>query len=145
MYADSLLINSIIGEGTKLRGEFELKGLLRIDGEFIGKIDDKGGRVLVGVNGKAVAGPTVDPATPFIIAEIIIIGGKVKGHVKAMKRLVLLDTAELIGDIETPRIVADEGAFYEGKCTVTKQPGTEDDKLSDQKVLSMAKRSLGSH
>lgn len=144
VYGENLLINSIIGEGTKLRGEFELNGLLRIDGEFIGKIA-KGGRVLVGVNGKATAAETVKSDEPFICADIIIVGGKVKGHLRATKRLVLLATADLAGDIETPRIVAEEGVFFEGKCTVVKAPGGEADTLSDQKVIDMAKRSVAGH
>ena len=35
---DDAFINSIIGEGTRFKGEFDLNGLLRIDGDFSGVI-----------------------------------------------------------------------------------------------------------
>ena len=47
---DGAMLNSIIGEGTKFKGEFDLDGLLRIDGDFSGIIRSKG-KVLV--NGRA--------------------------------------------------------------------------------------------
>ena len=46
------LINSIIGEGTRFRGDIELRGLLRIDGDFQGNIKADG-RVLIGRLGRA--------------------------------------------------------------------------------------------
>ena len=41
------VVNSLIGEGTRFRGDFDLEGLLRIDGDFEGSVRTKG-RVLVG-------------------------------------------------------------------------------------------------
>ena len=58
-------VNSIIGEGTTLRGDFDLNGLLRIDGMFFGKVKTNG-KVLVGKNGIAES---------TIIAGPVIIGG----------------------------------------------------------------------
>ena len=64
-------VNSIIGEGTTLRGDFDLNGLLRIDGKFYGSVNTNG-RVLVGKNGIAES---------TIIANTVVIGGKVKGDI----------------------------------------------------------------
>lgn len=140
MAAEDFIINSIIGEGTKLRGDFEeLNGLLRIDGEFTGRVR-KGGRVLVGVTGNAVA-QDVPEGEYFLNSEIIIVGGTIKGNIKASKRIVLLETARIFGNLETPRLVAEEGAMIEGKCSVIKSDANEEDKLSDKKVLTMARKS----
>ena len=63
-----IVVNSIIGEGTKFRGDFELNGLLRIDGAFEGKIESEG-KVLVGRHGSAVA-PTIRARTGREVAPI---------------------------------------------------------------------------
>ena len=47
--ADATLLNSIIGEGTRLRGEFGIDGLLRIDGDFCGTIRTTGKILVAGL------------------------------------------------------------------------------------------------
>ncbi|MCK5736372.1 MAG: polymer-forming cytoskeletal protein, partial [Spirochaetaceae bacterium] len=59
------LINSIIGDGTRFRGDLDLKGLLRIDGDFEGNIRTEG-RVLVGKGGRARC---------LIVADTVVVGG----------------------------------------------------------------------
>ncbi len=101
-------VNSIIGEGTTLRGEFNLNGLLRIDGVFYGKVKTNG-KVLVGKNGVAEC---------TIISGTVVIGGKVKGDILATERITLLSTGELIGNIKTPRLVIEEGVVFDGTCEI---------------------------
>jgi len=101
-------VNSIIGEGTKLKGEFELNGLLRIDGNFQGRVKTKG-KVLVGKNGTAEC---------EIIAGTIVIGGKVKGDIIATEKVTLLSTGQLEGSIKTPRLVIEEGVIFNGTCEI---------------------------
>ena len=105
---DDSYVNSIIGEGTTLRGEFQLDGLLRIDGVFFGKVVTKG-KVLVGKNGRAECD---------IFAGTVVIGGKVTGEVIAMEKITLLSTGELIGTIKTPRLVIEEGVVFDGTCEI---------------------------
>ena len=101
-------VNSIIGEGTTLRGEFDLNGLLRIDGIFYGKVKTNG-KVLVGKNGVAEC---------TIISGTVGIGGKVNGDILATERITLLSTGELIGNIKTPRLVIEEGVVFDGTCEI---------------------------
>lgn len=103
------LINSIIGEGTRFRGDLDLQGLLRIDGDFEGNIKTDG-RVLVGRNGRARCA---------IEAGTVVIGGVVKGDVKAAGKVVVLSTGMVIGNIRTPNLVVEEGVILHGHCTVT--------------------------
>ena len=107
-YKEEAFVNSIIGEGTRLSGDFDLNGLLRIDGEFQGKVRTKG-KVLVGKNGIAEC---------QIFAGTVVIGGKVVGDIFATERVILLSTGELIGNIKTPRIVIEEGVIFEGTCEI---------------------------
>jgi len=113
---DDSFVNSIIGEGTKLRGDFDLNGLLRIDGEFYGKVRTNG-KVLVGKNGVAEC---------EIIAGTIVIGGKVKGDIIATEKVTLLSTGELIGNIKTPRLVVEEGVIFDGTCEIIEDRGKLD-------------------
>lgn len=105
---EDAFVNSIIGEGTTLRGEFELNGLLRIDGIFYGKVRTNG-KVLVGKNGIAECD---------VVAGTVVIGGRVKGKVIATERITLLSTGELIGTIITPRLVIEEGVVFDGTCEI---------------------------
>jgi cytoskeletal protein CcmA (bactofilin family) len=122
---DDAYVNSIIGEGTTLRGEFELDGLLRIDGVFFGKVVTNG-KVLVGKNGKAECD---------IVASTVVIGGTVKGEVIATERITLLSTGELIGTIKTPRLIIEEGVVFDGTCEIIE----DKDKLEKLKIQHLGK------
>ncbi len=101
-------VNSIIGEGTTLRGDFDLNGLLRIDGAFYGKVRTNG-KVLIGKNGRAEC---------EIVAGTVVIGGDVKGEITATERITLLSTGVLNGSIRTPRLIIEEGVVFNGKCEI---------------------------
>lgn len=106
---DSALINSIIGEGTRFRGDLDLKGLLRIDGDFEGNIRTEG-RVLVGKGGRARC---------LIEAGTVVVGGIVKGDIKATTKVVLLSTCVVIGNIKSPQLLVEEGVLLHGHATIT--------------------------
>lgn len=101
-------VNSIIGEGTTLHGDFDINGLLRIDGTFYGRVQTSG-KVLIGKNGRAEC---------EIIAGTVIIGGKVRGEIIALEKIILLSTGELIGNIKTPRLTIEEGVVFDGQCEI---------------------------
>ena len=121
------LINSIIGEGTRFRGDIELRGLLRIDGDFQGNINPDG-RVLIGRPGRAQC---------LIEADTVVVGGILKGDIRAESKIVLLSTAMVIGDIRSPQIIVEEGVIIHGYCTVSRDaavlaaaPSREDELFS---------------
>lgn len=121
------LINSIIGEGTRFRGDIELRGLLRIDGDFQGNIKADG-RVLIGRLGRAQC---------LIEADTVVVGGILKGDIRAESKIVLLSTSMVIGDIRSPQIVVEEGVIIHGYCTVSRDaavlaaaPSREDELFS---------------
>jgi len=107
------LINSIIGDGTRFRGDLELHGLLRIDGDFEGNIRTDG-RVLVGKGGRARC---------LIDADTVVIGGIVKGDIKAASKVILLSTSIVIGNIRAPQLIVEEGVILHGLCTITEDSG----------------------
>jgi len=102
------LLNSIIGEGTRLAGEFDLNGLLRIDGDFLGTIRTTG-QIIVGLNGRAKCN---------IYAESVVVGGVVRGNLFASEKVIILSTGMVLGNISTPRLIVEEGVILNGHCAV---------------------------
>ncbi len=109
--SENLIVNSLIGSDSEFCGEFKVNGLIRIDGYFKGNIVAKG-KVLIGKNG------VVDSD---IKADTIVIGGTVRGSVHAEKRVTLLSTCHLSGDIVTKNLFMEEGGIFEGRCTINRQ------------------------
>ena len=105
---EELIVNSLIGAGSEFRGEFKVKDLIRIDGYFKGTIITDG-KVLVGKGGVVETD---------IRAGIVVVGGEVRGSIHATKRLTLLSTCRLYGDVVTRRLIAEEGVVFEGRCTI---------------------------
>jgi cytoskeletal protein CcmA (bactofilin family) len=107
--SDDAFINSIIGEGTKFKGEFDLNGLLRIDGDFTGIIRTKG-KVLVGQNGRAEC--TLNAGT-------VVVGGVVRGEIVSTEKVIILSKGLVLGNITTPRLIVEEGVILHGSCRIT--------------------------
>ncbi len=105
---EELIVNSLIGEESEFVGEIKVKGLLRIDGYFKGKIITQG-KILIGEKG------IVDTD---IRAAIVVVGGEVRGSIIATKKVTLLATSKVYGDIITKKIVAEEGVIFEGRCKI---------------------------
>ncbi len=103
-----IAVNSLIGEGSEFRGEFKVKEAIRIDGYFKGSILTEG-KVVVGKNGIVETD---------LRAGIVIVGGEVRGSIHATRRVTLLSTCRLYGDIVTKSLLVEDGVRFEGRCTV---------------------------
>ena len=79
---------------------------LRINGKFEGTLTTKG-NLIVGRSAEVKAD---------IIGERIVVSGVVRGRIRATDALQLTATAEVIGDIEVPKVSIEEGAIFNGKC-----------------------------
>ena len=112
---NSGMVNSIIGHGSEVKGEFKFKGVLRIDGVFSGELKS---------DGKVNIGETGHIKTD-IKAGTIVIGGLVEGNVYATKKVNLLATGKLLGDIITPSLIVEEGVIFEGNCIINKDGNKE--------------------
>jgi cytoskeletal protein CcmA (bactofilin family) len=127
-------VNSIIGEGTTLHGDFNLNGLLRIDGNFSGTVQTSG-RVLIGKHGSAQC---------RIVAGTVVIGGKVKGEIIATERVTLLSTGVLIGNIVTPRLIIEEGVVFDGKCEIVEDKNKLEKLKQDYSLTEQSESSASS-
>ena len=105
-------LNSILGPGCKVKGNIDLKGTLRIDGDFDGEINCPE-TLIIGKSGVVKADVKVKNA---------VIGGKLVGNVAATNKIELQTGSHVEGDISTARLVIDEGVFFEGACKMGTQP-----------------------
>ena len=108
---DGSFINSIVGEGTTFSGEIHLNGLLRIDGDFSGTVRTEG-KVLIGKSGRAEC---------TIRANTVVIGGVVRGNIYADEKVIVLSTGMMIGNIHSPRLIAEEGVILNGNCLIKQE------------------------
>ena len=105
------IVNSIIGEGSEFKGEFTINGLLRIDGKFKGTIETEG-KVLIGQTGEAITD---------IKANVVVVGGIVRGNIFATEKVIMLSTGKVEGNIITPGLIMEDGVVFEGNCTINKR------------------------
>jgi cytoskeletal protein CcmA (bactofilin family) len=101
-------LNTIIGKGTQIKGNLKVQNSLRIDGTVIGDVQSTD-TIIVGKDGE-VRGQ--------VKGKHILLAGKVHGNVLASDRVYLETKAIIQGDIRAARLVVDEGALFDGKCTM---------------------------
>ena len=132
LLTDRAFINSIVGEGTCFTGELNLKGLLRIDGDFIGSIhtDDK---VLIGKNGRVQC---------TIHAGTVVIGGVLKGDIISTDKVIVLASGMILGNVTAPRLVVEDGVIISGNCKITEK-GSVPDSDNRKTVKNSADYSAG--
>lgn len=110
---ESERLNTIIGQGTVIRGECSVNGTVRIDGMVDGSLKATGVAIM-GKSGK-VKGD--------LIAMSAIVGGVVEGSVMAEGRLELQSGARVEGDIKAKKLVVEEGVFFQGFCNMEEKRG----------------------
>lgn len=119
------MINTVIGENSKIEGLLAASDPARIDGLLQGKILSKSS-VIVGEHG-VVKGD--------IKAEEILVAGTVYGNLTAGQRIELTESGRVLGDMITKTLVIDEGASFKGNCTmevVEERKSSEDRDLPEQ-------------
>ncbi len=118
-------INAFLGAGTNYEGKLNFEGSVRIDGTFTGEIQSEG-TLIVGKDAK-VEGQ--------IWVGQLILSGHLKGEIEAGKKVVLHKTANLVGSMNTPVLVIEEGALLEGQVSMNKsQTGAKMDKKAGKRL-----------
>jgi cytoskeletal protein CcmA (bactofilin family) len=103
-------MSGFVGGSTVLNGEANFKGMLRIDGRLNGSITSEKGTLIVSAGGHVEANISVAAAK---------INGTVNGDIVATERIEFGRTARVRGNIQTPALVVEEGAVFEGGCRMT--------------------------
>jgi cytoskeletal protein CcmA (bactofilin family) len=97
---------NIISEGTKIKGDINANGDIRIDGELIGNILAKG-KLVIGPKGR-IEGQ--------INCNNIEISGYIKGKVTASELLNMKSTSQITGDIVAGKLSVEPGSVFSGSC-----------------------------
>jgi cytoskeletal protein CcmA (bactofilin family) len=97
---------NIISEGTKIKGDINANGDIRIDGELIGNILAKG-KLVIGPKGR-IEGQ--------INCNNIEISGYMKGKVTASELLNMKSTSQITGDIVAGKLSVEPGSVFSGSC-----------------------------
>jgi cytoskeletal protein CcmA (bactofilin family) len=100
-------LTGFVGNGTTLTGEANFKGMLRVDGGLSGRVASADGTLIVSTNGR------VDANVEVAVAQIF---GTVNGDIIASKRIEMGRVAKVTGNIQTPALVIENGAVFEGSC-----------------------------
>ena len=101
-----LKISGFIDRDTEISGDVKFKENFRIDGVLKGKILTGNG-LIVGESGEVEA--DIDVVT-------IAVNGRVKGSIKAKERIEIFSKGRVIGSLSAPKLIIEEGAFFQGSC-----------------------------
>jgi len=100
-----------IGKSVIIKGELSGSEDLFLDGEVEGNIDLRNHNLVIGPNSRVRAN---------VHAKDVVIHGKVDGNITGVEKVELKKTAVLNGDINTQRIVIEDGAFFKGAIDIRK-------------------------
>ncbi len=99
-------VNGFIDSDTEMTGDIKFTDSFRIDGTFKGKILS-GNALIVGEGGMVEA--DIDVAN-------ISVNGNVNGTLKASEKVEIYSLGRVTGEIITPKLIVEDGAFFQGSC-----------------------------
>ncbi len=104
-------IDSLIGKDTKIKGDLQSSGSIKIDGQVEGNVitDDS---LIVGKESVIHGNMQCRNA---------VIGGKVVGNIEAQELLEYQAGAQMSGDISCKGLIVQEGVFFEGNCRMAQK------------------------
>lgn len=98
-------LKALLGKGAEFTGKMIFDGMVRIDGVFSGEIFGQGS---LDIGQGAVVKADMD-------VHRVYIAGEVTGSIKAQQKVSIHSTGKLCGDVHTPVLVIEEGAFFDGR------------------------------
>lgn len=110
-------MSGFVGGGTTVSGELTFKAMLRVDGHLAGRVASQDGTLIVSAGGQ------LDADIEVAVAQI---NGTVNGDIVATKRIELGRVAKIYGNIQTPALVVEQGAIFEGNCRMMHLQESED-------------------
>jgi cytoskeletal protein CcmA (bactofilin family) len=99
---------NMIGQGSEVEGTFRSTRDVRVNGKITGDLIVEG-KVIVAEQG------LIDGT---VTAKSADVAGSIKGELTVEDRLILKSSASVEGEIRTGRLVVEEGAVFEGNCSM---------------------------
>jgi len=117
-------LSGFVGGGTVVTGEANFKAMMRVDGHLSGRVSSSSGTLIVGANGKVDAN---------IEVAVAVIHGTINGDIIATQRLELGRAAKVNGNIQTPSLIIEQGAVFEGSCKMLQMSAAVDKQKKEKK------------
>jgi cytoskeletal protein CcmA (bactofilin family) len=105
-------LNGFLDEGTEFSGELRFREVLRIDGRAKGRIVSDN-TLIIGETGHVDA---------EIDCGVVSIRGQVSGEVRGRQRIELLAGCRVQARLVAPKLLIEDGAFFEGECQMGEPP-----------------------
>ena len=105
-------VGGFVGGTSVLSGEINFRGMMRVDGKVTGRVASDDGTLIVSSGGRVEA---------EVAVAVARISGEVTGDITATERVELGRTARVSGNIQTPALVVEDGAVFDGNCRMTRQ------------------------
>ena len=119
-------LSGFVGGGTVVTGEANFKAMMRVDGHLSGRVNSSSGTLIVGANGKVDAN---------IEVAVAVIHGTINGDIIATQRLELGRAAKVHGNIQTPSLIIEQGAIFEGSCKMLQMSQAVDKSKKETKKV----------
>jgi cytoskeletal protein CcmA (bactofilin family) len=100
--------SAFLGKGTRITGKVTFEGTARIEGQVDGEIN---GQDTLTIGESAIV-------KAKIVGTSVIVHGQVTGDITARTRLELRAPSKVVGNLNTPSLVIQEGAVFEGQCAM---------------------------
>ena len=118
-------LSGFVGGGTVMTGEANFKAMMRVDGHLSGRVSSSSGTLIVGATGKVDAN---------IEVAVAVIHGTINGDIIATQRLELGRAAKVNGNIQTPSLIIEQGAVFEGSCKMLQMTAAADKVKNEKKA-----------
>jgi cytoskeletal protein CcmA (bactofilin family) len=105
-----------LGESLIVHGELSGNEDLTIEGQFEGTINLQGHCLTVGAHGQVKA---------EIRAGRVVIQGAVNGNITARDRIEIRKTGRVVGDLVSPGISIEDGAYFKGSIEILREGSLE--------------------
>lgn len=99
-------LNGFMDSGTEITGELRFRDTFRLDGKLKGKIFSEK-MLIIGETAQVEAD---------IECGVVSIKGTVTGQIQGREKIELLAGSKVYGRLSSPRLVIEEGAFFQGEC-----------------------------
>jgi cytoskeletal protein CcmA (bactofilin family) len=106
-------LNGFLDRGSSFKGELEFEDTMRIDGRFNGRIRSKN---------ELIVGESAHIEGEVHVGRVAI-SGTVVGKIVADQRVEIHRNGKVYSDIDTPALVIEEGAIFQGNCTMGERKG----------------------
>jgi cytoskeletal protein CcmA (bactofilin family) len=121
-------LNGFLDNGSHVHGELRFQTSFRVDGKFDGSVVSEGD-LIVGDGGEVDGDLRVGQ---------IVVSGIVRGTIRASRRVHISPSGKVFADVDTPTLVIEDGALFEGRCSMTREgarsAATSGPKLVTQKI-----------